>query len=84
MMIKASNAVDNWVIMDVARNPYNAVNYWLQAESSAAEATLTPPQFDFNSNGMKLRGTSSTCNGSGVTYIYMAFASAPLKFSLAR
>ena len=84
VMIKASNAVDNWVIMDVARNPYNAVNYWLQAESSAAEATLTPPQFDFVSNGLKLRGTSSTCNASGVTYIYMAFASAPLKFSLAR
>jgi hypothetical protein len=84
VMIKASNAVDNWVIMDVARNPYNAVNYWLQAESSAAEATLTPPQFDFNSNGMKLRGTSSTCNGSGVTYIYMAFASNPFKYSLAR
>jgi hypothetical protein len=84
VMIKASNAVDNWVIMDVARNPYNAVNYWLQAESSAAEATLTPPQFDFNSNGMKLRGTSSTCNASGVTYIYMAFASVPFKFSLGR
>jgi hypothetical protein len=84
VMIKASSAVDNWVIMDVARNPYNAVNYWLQAESSAAEATLTPPQFDFNSNGMKLRGTSSTCNGSGVTYIYMAFAQNPFKYSLAR
>ena len=84
VMIKASNAVDNWVIMDVARNPYNAVNYWLQAESSAAEATLTPPQFDFVSNGLKLRGTSSTCNASGVTYIYMAFASNPFKTSLAR
>jgi hypothetical protein len=84
VMIKASSAVDNWVIMDVARNPYNAVNFWLQAESSAAEATLTPPQFDFVSNGLKLRGTSSTCNASGVTYIYMAFASSPFKFSLGR
>jgi len=84
VMIKASSAVDNWVIMDAARNPANAVNYWLQAESSAAEATLTPPQFDFVSNGLKLRGTSSSCNASGVTYIYMAFASSPFKFSLGR
>jgi hypothetical protein len=84
MMIKATNAADNWVIMDVARSPYNGVNFWLTAENQAAEATLVPPQFDFLSNGMKLRGTSSSSNGSGVTYIYMAFASNPFKYSLAR
>jgi hypothetical protein len=84
MMIKAAYAVDNWVIMDVARNPSNAVNFWLNAENSASEATLVPPQFDFVSNGMKLRGASSSSNGSGVTYIYMAFASNPFKYSLAR
>jgi hypothetical protein len=84
MMIKASNAIEDWVIMDVARNPYNAVNFWLNAEDTSAEATLSPPQFDFNSNGMKLRGTSSTINATGTTYIYMAFASNPFKTSLAR
>jgi len=83
-MIKASSAVDDWAIIDVARNPYNAVNFWLNAEDTSAEATLSPPQFDLNSNGMKLRGTSSTVNGSGVTYIYMAFAENPFKYSLAR
>jgi len=84
MMIKATNAVEDWVIMDVARSPYNGVNLWLNAEDSSADATLTPPQFDFNSNGMKLRGTSSTVNATGTTYIYMAFASNPFKYSLAR
>jgi hypothetical protein len=84
MMIKASNAIEDWVIMDVARSPYNGVNLWLNAEDSSADATLTPPQFDFNSNGMKLRGTSSTVNATGTTYIYMAFASNPFKTSLAR
>jgi hypothetical protein len=84
MMIKATNAVEDWVIMDVARSPYNGVNLWLNAEDSSADATLTPPQFDFNSNGMKLRGTSSTVNATGTTYIYMAFASNPFKTSLAR
>jgi len=84
MMIKATNAVEDWVIMDVARSPYNGVNLWLNAEDTSADATLTPPQFDFNSNGMKLRGTSSTVNATGTTYIYMAFASNPFKTSLAR
>jgi hypothetical protein len=36
------------------------------------------------SNGMKLRGTSSTVNGNGTTYIYIAFAENPFKYSLAR
>jgi hypothetical protein len=84
MIIKSTSSVDNWVIMDVARNPSNAVNFWLNSENSAAEATLVPPQFDFVSNGMKLRGTSSSSNGTGVNYIYMAFASNPFKYSLAR
>jgi len=84
MMIKASNAIEDWAIMDVARSPYNGVNLWLNAEDTSADATLTPPQFDFNSNGMKLRGTSSTVNATGTTYIYMAFASNPFKTSLAR
>jgi hypothetical protein len=85
MIIKLSTpGVDDWVIMDVARSPYNAVNLWLNVEDTSAEATLSPPQFDFNSNGMKLRGTSSSVNTSAATYIYMAFASNPFKYSLAR
>ena len=34
--------------------------------------------FDFLSNGFKLRNTSNGTNGSGRTYIYMAFAAAPI------
>jgi hypothetical protein len=84
MMIKRSDTADSWVIMDTSRNPYNAVNLWLQAESSGAESTLGTPQFDFVSNGMKLRGSSSTDNASGGTYIYLAFAENPFKNALAR
>ena len=84
MIIKASSAADDWAIIDVARSPYNAVNLWLNAEDTSSEATLSPAQFDIVSNGLKLRGTSSTVNGNGTTYIYMAFASNPFKYSLAR
>jgi hypothetical protein len=84
MMIKRTDTADSWVIMDTTRNPYNAVNLWLQAEGSNTESTLGTPQFDFISNGMKLRGSSSTDNASGGTYIYMAFAENPFKNALAR
>jgi hypothetical protein len=34
--------------------------------------------FDFVSNGFKIRTTASSFNGSGSSYIYMAFAENPL------
>jgi len=40
--------------------------------------------FDLLSNGFKLRTTSSNYNGSGNTYIYMAFAENPFRNALAR
>jgi len=33
---------------------------------------------DFLSNGVKIRSTSTGANGSGATYIFMAFAESPL------
>jgi len=39
---------------------------------------------DFLSNGVKLRGSQTEQNGSGTTYIYMAFAENPFKYSNAR
>jgi hypothetical protein len=36
------------------------------------------------SNGFKMRATTSNLNTNGGTYIYMALAESPFKFSLAR
>jgi hypothetical protein len=36
------------------------------------------------SNGFKLRGTGTRTNGSGQTYIFLAFAEAPFKSANAR
>ena len=88
LLIKCSSAAENWAIYDAARDTYNVVYRELYPNSSSAETsglTRDPPlSFDFLSNGFKLRGTNPQVNGNGNTYIYMAFASAPLKFSLAR
>jgi hypothetical protein len=41
-------------------------------------------EYDFTSNGVKIRTTDVGTNGSGSSYIYMAFAENPFKYSLAR
>ena len=84
VMIKKSSAAEDWIIFDTARNTSNLTNLHLYANLSAAEATAVSGVTDIVSNGFKLRGTGDSVNGSGGTYIYMAFAENPFKYSLAR
>jgi hypothetical protein len=82
ILIKRSSDVDDWFMYDTARSPYNPMNLVLSPNSSAADTATTNP--DNLSNGFKLRSTSGGTNASGSTYIYMALAESPFKFSLAR
>ena len=85
VMFKITSGVDSWVIYDSVRNTYNVVNNHLYPSTSGAEYAATSTFFvDFVSNGFKVRGASDLLNGSGSTYIYMAFATSPFKFALAR
>ena len=77
VLVKRTDAVSSWNMWDSARDPYNTNQYMLRANDTAAE-TVGGADFDFVSNGFKVRYT-----GSG-TYIYMAFAENPFKNSLAR
>ena len=84
LIIKQTNAAgQNWLLQDSSRPNYNPTSGRLFANLSNAEATDTGLP-DFLSNGFKMRQTSLGNNGSGATYIYMAFASNPFKNSLAR
>jgi len=74
----------NWVLMDNARDTYNPAEEWLYPNSSSAEVGNSSTRVDFLSNGFKCIGESSTQNASGATYIYMAFAENPFKYSNAR
>jgi hypothetical protein len=82
VMVKRTDSTSNWGILDSSRNLYNLTNSTLYPNGSFAEDTLT--QIDLLSNGFKLRGTDNTSNTSSGAYIYMAFASNPFKYSLAR
>jgi hypothetical protein len=82
IMTKSSSAVEQWLIYDTARDTYNYANLGLLPASSIAESTYG--QIDILSNGFKMRGTGSSWNGSGATYIYACFAENPLKYANAR
>ena len=72
-----TDAGNHWFIIDAARSPYNGDSKWLKADDSSAELTnLVNP--DFFSNGFKIRSSDAIYNTSGSTFIYMAFAEAPL------
>jgi hypothetical protein len=75
VMVKTTSGVADWYIIDTARNPYNAPTIALYADATNADVSST--WWDINSNGFKLRNSASSINGSGVTFIYMAFAENP-------
>jgi hypothetical protein len=87
VLFKQTNTASNWTIADSVRNDTNVVNLQLNPNVTNAEGTNTStgaPFMDFTSNGFKIRSTSANQNTSGGTYIYMAFAENPFKYSNAR
>jgi hypothetical protein len=84
LMIKRTDTTNSWVIQDTSRSTYNVSQNNIYAESSGAEASYGTELTDILSNGFKQRNTGVSMNASGGTYIYMAFAEAPLKYAGAR
>ena len=82
IMTRSTSASREWYMYDAARDTYNVATNYLRANTSAAEGSFT--SYDMVSNGFKLRSSDTAFNGSGETYIYMAFAENPFKYSLAR
>ncbi len=75
VIIKVSSTTSSWRIYDTKRDIDNPCNTRLLPNETGADSTET--LFDLCSNGFKLRTSDSATNGSGSTYIYMAFAEAP-------
>ena len=85
VMIKNITVGGAWCIFDNKQNTHNALNLMLLADQNLANSGGgTSDNLDFLSNGFKLRDNSSGRNASGSTYIYMAFAKQPFKFTNAR
>jgi len=87
VMLKITTNATNWYIVDNKRPaPYNVVVGHLYPDSSNVESTYSGGAIDLLSNGFKIRGNPiwDVTNQSNDTYIFMAFAEQPFKFSNAR
>jgi len=72
----SSGTTNDWTLLDNKRDSFNVAGKRLYPNTSGAESETA--RADFTANGFKLRGDGTDMNGSGNTYIYMAFAEAPL------
>ena len=75
LLIKRTDAAEDWWLHDNKRNPINPIDKQLYANSTSTEPTETSE--DFVSNGFKFRNFNVNWNASGGTFIYLAFAEHP-------
>jgi len=83
VMIKRTDATNNWIMFDNKRDVDNVATQYLLANEAQAEAALNPA-VDFLSNGFKIRNTGNAMNANNGVYLYLAFAESPFKSSTAR
>jgi hypothetical protein len=84
VMIKGSSFASNWFVIDTSRSSYNVSLDALRPNLSGAETSTGTYSIDILSNGFKLRTNAADPNTSTATFIYAAFAEAPMKYALAR
>ena len=85
VMIKSTSLSQPWVVKDKLRAAnYNPQDGNLYPNLSNAEDTTASVYIDLLSNGFKIRGDYAGINSGTSSYIFMAFAESPQKFSLAR
>jgi len=75
--IKRSSNTSDWHHFDNKRAGFNGDNDYLKLNGSDSEGT-SGDRIDFLSNGFKLRYATGNLNETGDTFIYNAFAEAPL------
>ena len=66
-----------WRLWDNKRDSLNPNTANFQTNAADAEYDHSSVAIDFLSSGFKARSTDSSYNGSGTSYVYMAFAEAP-------
>ena len=80
IMTKRTDNTSSWIMRDNKRDAFNPSQTSLYANANTADDTSGGASYyiDFLSNGFKFTGNGTGFNASGGTYIYMAFAAAPL------
>ena len=74
LILKRIDDSKSWILFDNKRSPSNLVDKSLYPNKTDVENNFSNLEVDFLSNGFKLRNSVNTINGSGGTFVYMAFA----------
>jgi len=80
ILTKRTDNTSNWNLLDSTRSTFNVMQDRIKANGVDAEGTHR--EVDFLSNGFKWRESGSDVNNG--SYIFLAFAEQPAKFSNAR
>jgi hypothetical protein len=83
LFVAKSTGTENWIVLDNKRPGYNPTGNYLYWNLSNAEGGAGGEYIDLLSNGVKLRTTGASANGSA-NFVYMAWAEMPFKYSLGR
>jgi len=84
-LLKNVDSALQWIIFDGERDPYNVVGKRIFPNLANAESAVpSNSAMDFLSNGVKIRVAGGYDINDTGTYIYMAFAENPFKYSNAR
>ena len=84
MIVKSTSGSRNWITFDNRRTTFNSDNATARLKPNTSDAEDGNERCDFLSNGFQMKTYTFDGNASGETYIYMAFAENPFKYSLAR
>ena len=78
-MVKRTDSANNWVVYDNKRlYRFNEITRVIMANLSDEEQTsASDDDADFVANGVKMRCSNNGSNGSGASYLYIAFAESP-------
>ena len=79
---RADGGTENWRIIDTVRNPFNQANLHIMPSTDGGHSSESG--MDIISNGFKWRHSDGHQNGTDVSYIYAAFAEAPMQYATAR
>ena len=79
ILTKSTTSTHWWEMADNTRVEFNPRDKTLYSNRSDAEYSGSQYNKDFLSNGFKARSDNGGHNGSGNTYIYLAFAESPFK-----
>ena len=79
VMIKRTDSIDDWIVVDNKRNTVNSRYNYLMPNSDAVEngsaSGTVNPLVNFLTNGFQIAATWGAVNNNGSPYIYIAFAS---------